>query len=102
LSSTALRKTQIHQRSPLFSSPISRCLAATLGALLASVLTTAGMPVYLPFAQLENIGIPIVLFPVTWLVLFLYSVMSESMWRVWLLLAILTLGHAALIFHTLS
>lgn len=88
--------------TPLFSAPRSRSLAVILGALVAAVVTTAGMPTYLPLVQTDSIGIPIVLFPLTWLLLFLFCAMSKSVTRVWLLLAVLTFVHAFLIYRALS
>ena len=55
----------------LFPSPKSRVLAATIGVLLAAVIITAAMPVYLPLPQASRVAMPIVLFPITWLLLFL-------------------------------
>lgn len=86
----------------LFTAPVSRTLAAIGGTLVASVAVTAGMPLYLPFSQTDNIGLPIVIFPVTWLVLFLYSCLCRRAWRAWALLAGLTVVHAALIYGSLA
>ena len=81
----------------LFPAPKSRTLAATLGVLVTAVLMTAAMPAYLPIGLANSIVLPIVLFPVTWLLLFLWVLFDRSMIRAWLVLVGLALGHAALI-----
>ena len=81
----------------LFSSPKNRVFAATVGVLLAAVIVTAAMPVYLPLPQASRVAMPIVLFPVTWLLLFLWVLFARSMWRAWLVLTGITIVHAGLI-----
>ena len=90
------------RETELFSSPKSRTFACVLGSLVAALVVTAGMPVYLPFSQTDNIGLPILLFPVTWLLLFLYGAMCQRVWRAWFLFAVLAVGHATLIFLNLG
>lgn len=86
----------------LFSAPKSRLLACIAGALLAATLMTAGAATYLPFNEIDRIGVPILLFPVTWTLLFLFSAMSRSIWKVWLGLGLLCLVHAGLIYQHLT
>lgn len=87
---------------PLFTHPRSRAWASALGSLVTSVLVTAAAPLYLPFSQTDSIGIPILLFPVTWLALFLYSALAARVDVVWLVLAGLGLSHAALIYLAIA
>ena len=86
----------------LFTSHVARSIAATLGAIVAAVIVTAGMPTYLPLSQTDSIGLPILLFPLTWFFLFLFSALCKNVWHAWLLIAVLTLSHAGLIAVSLS
>ena len=81
----------------LFPAPRSRTIAATLGVLVTAVLITAAMPAYLPIGLANSIVLPIILFPVTWLLLFLWVLFDRSMVRAWLVLIALALAHATLI-----
>ena len=81
----------------LFSAPASRVSAATLGVLIAAVIVTAGMPVYLPLNEANKIVLPIILFPVTWLVLFLWVLFERRIWRAWTALLGLVAIHGAII-----
>lgn len=88
-------------KTPLFSSPITRTLTAVLASLLISVVITAAMPSYLPFNQGDRIAGPTLLFPFIWLLLFLYSVMANSLLRVWSVFALLLISHLGLIAYAL-
>ena len=55
------------------------------------------MPAYLPASEANSVVLPIVLFPVTWLLLFLWVLFESRMWRAWSVLAVLTIAHAAMI-----
>jgi len=88
--------------TPLFSAKKSRLLAATLGVLLTSTLVTAALPAYLPFSQGDTIAGPILLFPFTWVALFLFSLITTSIQRVWGGLSLLSLSHGLIIFLALS
>jgi hypothetical protein len=90
------------QRKAIFTSPVSRALAAIFGALIAAVMVTAGMPLYLPFSQTDNMGLPILLFPLVWFIFFLYSVMSRRVFHVLSLFLCISLLHALLIFISLG
>ncbi len=90
-------------RTPvLFSSPKNRLFACTIGVLIASTLVTAGAATYLPFNEIDRIGVPILLFPITWTALFLLATMSRSMWKVWGWLLALSLVHVGLIYQHLA
>ncbi len=86
----------------LFTSPKNRLFASIIGVLIASTLITAGAATYLPFNEIDRIGVPILLFPITWTLLFIFAVMSKSMWKVWAVLGVLTLVHAGLIYQHLA
>lgn len=88
-------------KAPLFEAPIARTLGATLGALVTAVVVTAGMPLYLPLSQADSIGIPILLFPFTWIALFLYCALCRQVSRAWLLMLAATLAHGVLIYFSL-
>ena len=81
----------------LFPAPRSRVTCATLGVLVAAVLVTAGMPAYLPLGQANNIVLPIILFPLTWLVLFLWVLFARSMLRAWGVIVVLIAVNALVI-----
>lgn len=86
----------------LFSAPKTRLLACILGVLVTATLITAGGATYLPFNEIDRIGVPILLFPVIWSLLFLYSAMANSLWRVWAVLSVLSVVHAGLIYQHLA
>ncbi|MEL7536474.1 MAG: hypothetical protein AAFZ58_11200 [Pseudomonadota bacterium] len=82
---------------PLFPAPRSRVAGATLGVLVAAVVMTAAMPAYLPFGQANSIVLPIIFFPVTWLLLFLWTLFAKRMLLVWASLVVLTVVNALII-----
>lgn len=86
----------------LFSYPALRMLACTFGALVASVVITGGAPIYLPFGEIDSIGVPILLFPVTWALLLLFCSLVKNIVQVWSGLIVLIIVHSALIFLHLS
>lgn len=86
----------------LFSSPKLRLLACLLGAFIAATLVTAGAGTYLPINEIDRIGVPILLFPVTWTLLFLYAAMAKKLWHAWLLFLLLSLIHIAFIYLHLA
>jgi hypothetical protein len=86
----------------LFSAKKSRLLASLVGVMIASTVLTAAMPAYLPFSQGDTIAGPILLFPITWVVLFLFSLITTSIARVWTVLGVITLSHAAIIYFALN
>lgn len=86
----------------LFSAPKNRLFACIIGVLIASTVITAGAATYLPFNEIDRIGVPILLFPITWTALFVFAVMARSILRVWGVLILLTLVHAGLIYQHLA
>ncbi|MEM8790184.1 MAG: hypothetical protein AAGE80_01100 [Pseudomonadota bacterium] len=61
----------------------TRWILALPGALIASVLTMATMPLWMPQggAQIDHIVMPVVLFPLIWVVFFMYCCMEENLPR---------------------
>ncbi len=88
--------------SSLFSARKSRLFACTFGALAISTILTAAMPAYLPFDQGDSIAGPILLFPFTWLALFLFSLITSNIWHVWSGLAVLGSSHALIIYLAIN
>jgi hypothetical protein len=84
-------------RQQLFTSPVSRTLAATLGVLVTAVVVTAGMASYLPLSQANQVVLPIILFPLTWFGLFIWALLDQKIWRPWAGLFALSAGHLLLI-----
>ena len=81
----------------LFAAPRSRLIAATVGVLLAATLITAAMPAWLPLSEANSLVLPIVLFPVTWLLLFFWVLFAKSMLRTWIVLVLVVAANLALI-----
>lgn len=77
-------------------------MLATLGVLLVSVIMIAAMPSYLPFSQANSIGVPIIFYPLLWLLLFLWAMFDVKLWRVSVGLLFLGLAHTAVIAHGLG
>ena len=72
---------------------------------IAAVLVMCGGALWLPqgAAQIDNIVLPIVLFPLIWAALFFYALLDRKMWRAWAVIAVLMVGHgAAIAQHVLS
>lgn len=63
-----------------------------------------GSSAYIPQgnAQLDNIAIPLVLFPAVWAVLFFYSSLSQRLGRVFFVQCALFFSHAALVVFQLN
>ena len=83
-------------QAPLFTRPVARALACTLGVLLTAVLVTTAMPSYLPVERANSVVMPIVLFPVTWLALFLWVLFERRVWLAWLVLLLVSGASAAI------
>lgn len=89
-------------KEQLFDSPRSRVAAATLGVLLSAILVTAAMPAWLPVSDANRIVMPIVLFPVTWLLLLFWVLFAKSMRWTWTVMAGLMVGNLLLIVTTVG
>lgn len=86
----------------LFGSPRSRVTAATLGVLLTAILVTAAMPAWLPLSDANRIVMPILLFPITWLLLLFWVLFAKSMLKTWAVLMGLMVGNLLLIVATVG
>lgn len=87
---------------------ISRRWARTLLAgplvFLCAFIVVCAASIWLPPgpALIDNIAIPLVLFPAVWAVLFFYCYLTSSLKRAYALLTLLLLTHAALIAWQIS
>lgn len=90
------------QKERLFTSVKSRLAAALFGAILTATFMVAGMPGYLPFGQIDAIGVPIMLYPFIWTALFIYAFLAKSAWRVWGVIGGLGVLHIAVIYFQLT
>ena len=97
-STTARRPAHGHRDTTL------RVLLAGPAAILVAILIMAGSTAYIPkgAAELNNIAIPLVLFPAIWAALFFWCSLTERLARCALLLAALAAGHALLIWQQLA
>ncbi len=86
----------------VFSSPRWRTLAVVLVSFITATLITAGASIYLPFGEIDSIGVPILMFPITWTALVLFSALRNPLWQVWAVLGALSVLHVALIFRHLG
>ena len=71
-------------------------------ALLAACLLMAGGALWIPpgKAQVDNLVFPVVLFPLLWTALFLYSCLDKKLGRAYAVVGALTVANAALlVFH---
>jgi hypothetical protein len=71
-------------------------------ALIAACLTMAGGALWVPAgsAQVDNLVFPIVLFPLLWTALFLYSCLDRNLGRAYAIIGALSAANGALlVFH---
>ncbi|MGH8447088.1 MAG: hypothetical protein ACREVL_17610 [Solimonas sp.] len=68
-------------------------------AFVAATLLMLGSTVWLPAgrAQIDNLVLPIVLFPLLWTALFLYALLAKRLGRAYAVVLALCVSHAALI-----
>ncbi|MCX7069716.1 MAG: hypothetical protein NTW01_01805 [Gammaproteobacteria bacterium] len=66
---------------------------------IAAALVMAGGALWLPEgpAKIDNMVLPIVLFPVIWAALFFYLMLDHRLGRAWLVALLLVAGHAGMI-----
>ena len=66
---------------------------------ITAALVMAGGALWVPKgpASIDNIALPILLFPAIWAALFFYLMLDRKLGRAWLVAALLRAGHAALI-----
>ena len=84
-----------------FSYLKTRIVAAVFMVLITSTLMIPGMATYLPFHKNDAVGLPILLFPIIWSVLFIYCFMEASMKRLWAVLIALAVIHFVCIYMAL-
>lgn len=78
---------------------VSRGLLAGPLVFLCAALVMAGGALWIPpgKAGIDNIVLPIVLFPAIWALLFFYAILDRKLLRAWLLVLALLLINAVLI-----
>lgn len=84
-----------------FSHLTWRHIGACVMALVTATVTIPGMTTYLPLSAADQILIPILLFPLIWLGLFLYAYLAKQAYRPWLLMALLFASHAWLSYQAI-
>lgn len=70
------------------SQTVSRWLLAGPVTLILAVLIMAASPVWLPAGKggVDNLALPIILFPLLWAIPFFYSLLEEKLVRAWVVL----------------
>ncbi len=68
-------------------------------SLVAACLTMVGGAIWLPEgrAQVNNLILPVVLFPLLWTVFFLYACLDKKLARAYMVIGVLVLANAALV-----
>tara|TARA_E500000178_G_C16892323_1_gene694087 strand:- start:101 stop:442 length:342 start_codon:yes stop_codon:yes gene_type:complete len=84
-----------------FSATKRRHLMACVLALVTATVMITGMTTYLPLQMSEQILLPILLFPIIWVGLFIYAYISEKAWQPLLLMITLCLVHGILSYFAL-
>lgn len=76
-----------------------RWLLAGPLTLIMTLLIMAGMSVWIPAgaARLNNIALPVILFPLIWAAVFFYAVLDDKLPRVAAVMTAAMLGHIVLI-----
>ena len=66
---------------------------------IAAALIMCGGALWMPqgATQIDNIVLPIVLFPMIWAALFFYTLLDRKLWRAWTVTLVLAAGHGAAI-----
>ena len=70
--------------------------------LIAAVVMIPGMTTYIPFQESEQIVLPIMLFPIIWPILFIYSYMAEKAWHPFVLMMLVIITHALFSYFALT
>lgn len=73
-------------------------------AFIAALLLLAGAPTWAPkgAAGIDNLVIPLILFPAFWGLTFFYAVLEERLWRSALVLGGLSLVNGALVYRAFT
>ncbi|ASM52060.1 hypothetical protein PESP_b0512 [Pseudoalteromonas espejiana DSM 9414] len=85
-----------------FSATKRRHIMACLLALITATVMVSGMTTYLPLQMSEQILLPILLFPIIWVGLFIYAYIAEKAWHPLLVMTILCAVHGALSYLALA
>ncbi len=77
----------------------SRGLLAGPVCFITAAAVMAGASLWYPqgAAQINNIAVPIIVFPAIWAALFFYLMLDRKLGRAWLVAGVLLFAHAALI-----
>lgn len=77
----------------------SRGVLAGPVCFITAFAVMAGAALWYPegAAQINNIAIPIILFPAIWAALFFYLMLDRRLGRAWVVAGVLLIGHAGLI-----
>jgi len=89
-------------RVSVFTSIKSRNIAGILMAFVTCIMLIPGMTTYLPFSAVDQIAVPILLFPFIWTALCVYSYLAEKAWHPWALMLSLSLSHGILSYFALT
>lgn len=89
-------------RQSVFTSLKSRNVAGVVMAFITCVILIPGMTTYLPFNMVDQIAVPILLFPFIWTGLCLYSYMAEKAWHPWGVMLLLSISHGVLSYIALT
>jgi len=73
-----------------------RHFLACVVALITAVIIIPGMTTYLPFHMNEQILLPIMLFPIIWVGLFMYAYLAEHVWQPFAVMLLLSISHGLL------
>ena len=83
---------------------VSRWALAGPLALLAAIVGMAGSAVWVPAgpATVNNIALPLVLFPAYWAIAFFYALMEQNQMRAWFVLSVFIAGNVGFIFNAFT
>ena len=93
---------RIMNNKKTFTATRRRHLIACVLALITAVIMIPGMTTYLPFQMNEQILLPILLFPVIWTALFIYSYLAQKVWQPFVVMIALCVLHGLLSFWALT
>ena len=81
------------------SQTVSRWLLAGPVTLILAVLVMAAAPVWMPAGKggVDNLVLPILLFPAFWAIAFFYSLLEDKLLRAWIILLSLAVLNSAII-----
>ncbi|TMP29039.1 hypothetical protein CWB99_09720 [Pseudoalteromonas rubra] len=85
-----------------FSAAKRRNFMAAVLALLTATVMIPGMTTYLPFELEQKILVPILLFPLIWVGLFIYCYMANKAWQPLVVMLILLISHIFFSYNALT